>query len=293
MRARSARLRLAIVLLPSLMLLAHQIIVAIGPRPPYWPTSMQFIATQALVLAVAIIMYRLTVQLEREIAQRNTELVALRALMDERERLSREIHDGSAQVLAAVLAKIDTIRAHLDLGHSERAMAELDSLRQVAAETYRDTRASISGLRLGLQERGFADELQHLCTQFESRTRIPVELRIDPIVEALTPTSQLQAIRIVGEALTNIQKHAHASRVLLEVDAGSARTVRITVQDDGVGFRDGRESSASAGFGLRTMRERAESVGGWLGIMSEPGQGSAIVAELPLETRVSAARLMS
>ncbi len=268
------------------MLLAHEIIVAIGPRPPYWPTWMQMIAAQALVLVVPLIMYRLTVQLEREVARRNTELVALRALMDERERLSREIHDGSAQVLATVLAKLDTIRVHLEASQTDSAIAELDSLRQLAAETYRDTREAIGGLRIGLQDHAFSDELLRMCRQFESRTGIRVELRTDPVAEALTPTVQLQAIRIVGEALSNVRKHAGAATVLVEIDRGSADSVRITVQDDGVGFEEERARAASGHFGLRTMRERAESIGGWLGIMSEPGEGSAIVAELPLDPRL-------
>ncbi len=279
-----ARLRLAIVLLPSLILVLVEVVLEGDLRPFGWQGVIRVVPELAIALVVPLIIFRLTLQLEREVAHRNTELVTLRAVMDERERLSREIHDGSAQVLASVLTHVDVIRGQVESGETAAATAQLDTLREASAEAYQDIRDALAGLRIGLQGREFADELRAVAHQFENRTEIPVSLQIDPNADTPAPTVQLQALRIVGEALANVHKHAQATQVVLKVEPGAENSIRITVQDNGVGFRDESRSAATGGFGLRTMRERAESVGGWLGVLSEPGGGATVVSELPLHS---------
>ena len=107
----------------------------------------------------------------------------------------------------------------------------------------------------------------------------------DDVMMEFAPVAEIQLLRIIQEALTNIRKHSQASRAWVRFEADAEGAV-ITVEDDGRGFdpsrmgQDGQEH-----FGLQTMRERAESVGGDLQISTQPGQGTRLTVQLPLSRR--------
>ena len=109
-----------------------------------------------------------------------------------------------------------------------------------------------------------------------------MDLKVDhPEVIIFSSEVEIQLIRIIHEALTNIVKHAQATRgkITLENDNDTAA---IAIEDDGKGFRDGKNPEPNLHFGLQTMKDRAESVGGSLSVCSSPGRGTRVTIQLPL-----------
>ncbi len=197
----------------------------------------------------------------------------VRAILQERTRLAREIHDGLAQTLAFL--KIEISRAESMLAHNkpDQAARLLKDSSRTLSDAYLDAREAIENLRRVPDDR-LDGWLKQVADDFESISGLPVDIHIG--IEYEFPVHvQAQLIRIVQEALTNVRKHAQAGRVRVtarEVDA----ELLLEVADDGRGF-DPANSVAAARFGLRGMRERAESIGAEFQIMSHPHEGGTTV----------------
>ncbi len=220
------------------------------------------------------------------VLSRKCEMAALTAIVDERERLSRELHDGAAQVLAYLLVRIDTVVDLLATGRVMEAERQLEQLRTSADKAYQDARDAVVDLRTNPVRRGIASALRDLCERFTDRTQLTISLHVTPIADRLAPTVQLQAFQIAREALANIRAHAQASHVWVRLDAHGPGAVMLTIRDDGVGFDPAAAHAGKKRFGLLTMRERAESVGGRLEITGQRGKGTSVTAELPLQARL-------
>lgn len=204
------------------------------------------------------------------------------AVMRERERIARELHDSAGQVLAFVNTQGQATRRLLARGNVELADEHLARLVEVAQEADTDLRESILGLRVALADQGLARALAAYLDQYQRRYGIRAELVSGEAVAgtALEPFVEVQLLRIVQEALTNARKHsgARAVRVALECDAAC---VTVIIRDDGCGFAadDMRERE---GVGLRVMRERAREVGGDIVVRSTPGEGATIIVTTPI-----------
>lgn len=201
---------------------------------------------------------------------------------EERLRIAHEMHDGLAQVLAYVNTKAQVVREHLRRGRGQAAEEHLGELADAARSCYADVRGQILELRSAnaLVDGTLAEAITEFVRAWEGQAGVRTELEVSPEV-SLRPEAELQALRILQEALTNVRKHADASRVtvrlLKEVDR-----VRLVILDDGVGLAAARGTETPRPrFGLATMRERAESVGGQLEITSSPGEGTRIEVEIP------------
>lgn len=205
------------------------------------------------------------------------------AVLEERERLAREMHDGLAQMLTYVNAQSLAIGKLLGAGHLEDARRELAQLEQRVQEAYGDVREAILGLRTSPRAPGgLLASLARYLESFEDMTNIRTRLEVDEAaVEATLPSAvEIQLTRIVQEALANVRKHARAktARVCVEPTGDG---LRIVVADDGRGFDPTRlEPQGWPRFGLQTMRERAEAVGGSFLIISQPGEGTRVTVEL-------------
>jgi len=205
------------------------------------------------------------------------------AVSEERLRIAHEMHDGLAQVLAYVNTKAQVVREHLKKERIEEATKHLDQLAAAAREIYADVRESIIGLRSAATPGSTtADSLREYVGTWEAQNGIACRLHLE--ADLRLPTgAELQVLRIVQEALANVRKHAKARHADVRVEQIDSR-VRITVQDDGVGFSPtelGR--SEFPRFGLSTMRERAESVGGLFQLDSTPGTGTTVTIEVPTQ----------
>jgi len=203
------------------------------------------------------------------------------AVTEERLSIAHEMHDGLAQVLASVNAKAQAVREHLRAGRGEEASRQLDQLAAAAREVYAGVLESITGLRgAASPDWRLTTALEEFAVSWQGQSGIACELRLDREVR-LAPVAELQLLRIVQEALTNVRKHAAARRAEVKLERLDGRVV-LTIADDGVGFDPaalGR--SELPRFGLATMRERAESIGGAMRIGGAAASGSEVVVELP------------
>jgi signal transduction histidine kinase len=203
-------------------------------------------------------------------------------ITEERERIAKELHDGLAQVLGYVITKSEATRQIL----SKMAVATdyLAELENVARDVYTDTREDILGLRTAVSgDRDLVSALREYLSRFSQMHNIRTSLEVgDQAVPHMSPQVELQAIRIVQEALSNIRKHAQASCALVKV-AISENEVTLVVEDDGKGFDvDELEQSDSSKFGIRTIKERAQSIHSRLDIESDPGHGTKVTLSIPL-----------
>lgn len=207
------------------------------------------------------------------------------AILAERGRLAREMHDGLAQTLGYLKMRARQIARWVDAGQTEQAEDALQSLADTADDAYLDLRAAIDGLRLTLDDQpgaDFSSRLNRCVASYERQSAQQVELNIDSRAgSALALSAQAHLLGIVQEALTNIRKHANADRVTLTLSAADNQ-IQLVIQDNGRGF-NASSAQADAHHGLRLMRERADLLGADLQITSAPGKGTRVCVELSLQ----------
>src|SRR5439155_20417440 len=151
-------------------------------------------------------LFRVLWRLQAEALVREQDIQAMSAVMQERERMSRELHDGAAQLVAHLLLRLDTIKELVEANRPQEAEAELERLHGVADEIYQDIGESISGLRTNVTEQGLVRALQDYMDQFEERHQIPTTLRTDDAADQLAPLTAFQLFRFIQESLTNVRK---------------------------------------------------------------------------------------
>ena len=206
------------------------------------------------------------------------------AVLQERQRVAREVHDGLAQTLGYLNVQTGIIHRLLADGELTKLQAELQAMSRVTRDTYEDLRQSIVDLRAPLSLGGdLRRALREHVERFTLQSGVPCrfEGRRGSTL-ALSPTAEVQLIRIVQEALNNVKKHAPGAKVWLSLKTNH-REAWLTIQDDGPGF-DPASIGDSGRFGLKTMQERAESVGGSLVIRSRPGGGTRLEVSVPADS---------
>ncbi|MCL5256497.1 MAG: GAF domain-containing protein [Chloroflexi bacterium] len=206
------------------------------------------------------------------------------AIHEERDRIAREMHDGLAQVLGYFNVETKNLEILLDTGNLKQVRKEIREMNRAAQDAYTDVRESILGLRTSIPAgQEFLPSLREYVEKFSRLNQLRVDLTCTNGGAKFTPAAEVQLLRIVQEALTNVRKHAHATRVSVKMEP-QGDDVLVTIEDNGVGF-DLASVTGSAGeqFGLRTMRERAISIGGDLIVESTIGAGTRIIVRIPAE----------
>jgi two-component system nitrate/nitrite sensor histidine kinase NarX len=205
------------------------------------------------------------------------------AVLKERYRLSREIHDGLAQTLAYLNLQAERLERLIGAGQNEEAAQEINAMRHSIRSAYAESREAIEGLRFDLERpEEMVIRLQELVNQFSSQTGIQTQVSVEPANLLIVPATALQLLRIAQESLTNIRKHAQANRVEICLK-GSDDELELSITDNGRGFPDTSQAShAQRHFGLESMRERARSLDGALTVATGPGQGTRITVAVPV-----------
>jgi signal transduction histidine kinase len=239
-----------------------------------------------LTYAFASFVFRVVERVQRQTVRRGREVAALNAVIDERARLSRELHDGLAQLVAFLMVRLDTVAGLVQKDRRSEAMDELERLRGVADDLYLDVREAIAGLRSRVSERGLVPALRDYLDEFEERHGIRVTLETNDPTASVPDLIGMQLFRIVQEALANVRKHARAQRAWLKLSHTQSGALQLEVGDDGIGF-DPTQSPRSTprSFGLASMRERAELMAGSLQIESAAGSGTRVIVTVRLEPR--------
>jgi len=210
----------------------------------------------------------------REMAAR-----AQAATEEERRRLARELHDGIAQSLAAL-----NIRVRLARGASDQQVRDsvLDEVSGGISDAILELRRMARGLRPpALEMLGLAAAIESHTRSIGETAGVTATVRAGKVSGLLSPDVELALYRILQESLSNVIRHAGASRVEVDLRRVGGQ-VQLAVQDDGRGFDTAAVDGDDRGLGLFGMKERAEFIGGRLKIRSSPGQGTRVVVSVPV-----------
>ena len=205
-------------------------------------------------------------------------------MLDERQRMAREIHDTLAQGLTGIITQLEA--AEQASQHPEQWLRHVDQARALARESLTEARRSVQALRPeSLEGSHLADAIAAMAERWSETASVALHMETTGQPLPLLPELEITLFRVAQEALTNVAKHAKASKVGVTVSYMDDM-VLLDVRDDGVGFTPtpaaavGRPSSGH-GFGLRAMEQRLRRVGGTLEIESSAGAGTAVNASIP------------
>jgi DNA-binding NarL/FixJ family response regulator/signal transduction histidine kinase len=213
------------------------------------------------------------------------------AALEEREYLARELHDNLGQVMGYIHLQVQTAAQQLRDGQVELCQATLQQLNEVSQDSYSDLREFLLGLRQKFSEApDFFTALQKYTQDYSRAYGLPINLCCPDNLGTirLDPAAEVHLLRIIQEALSNIRKHAHATKATIFFSRADGST-QVMIEDDGQGFDPADQHTSAADdqaegefhFGMDIMGERAQELGGSLQVLSAPGQGTRILVRLP------------
>jgi signal transduction histidine kinase len=203
------------------------------------------------------------------------------AVLNERTRVARELHDTVEQGLAGIALQLEAVAGSFQTA-PEAARQSLDVARQMLRYSLEETRRSVMDLRSqALESRDLAGALESLARQMTVNTRAEAHVRVTGSRHRLDAAEEHHLLRIGLEALTNALKHGAATRIDIELRFAPDAT-RLIVTDNGRGIESGDRTTAGAHFGLQGVRERVDKLGGLLDIETAPGAGTTLAVMVPV-----------
>jgi PAS domain S-box-containing protein len=239
-----------------------------GDRPPYRPEEIELAQALAHQAMFAIQLNAFAEQSQQA------------AVLKERNRMARDIHDTLAQGLTGVIVQLQAAEDATSRGYKEEARNHLKNAQALARHGLNEARRSVRALRpQALEDATFWEALKGLIKSATAGTSLRTEFRVRGAMRELPPMAQENLLHIGQEALTNTLKYAHATRFETRLNF-NAKEVRLELHDNGNGFKVGERHD---GFGLTGMRERAEQMSGILTVAATRGKGTKIVVLVPYE----------
>jgi signal transduction histidine kinase len=231
---------------------------------------------------LARVLERLRLALHRDAWRRQTLRKVISAQEEERRRIARELHDDTAQALAAVGVSLEAALEDMPL---TPARWRLESLKLLVNQSLTDLHRVIYDLRPSiLDDLGLSAAIHWLAEEHLRRTGVAVKVESYGIDERLPSEIETAVFRVIQEALSNIERHAEADAVLAQVSLENG-TLSVEIEDDGKGFEPdtvGVTTGSARGLGLQGMRERVELMGGSFTLISSPGRGTRIAITVPV-----------
>ncbi len=256
---------------------------AVGALAVGAPEQGEFSTADALFLSSAATQVAVALE-NRELYARGQS----QAVLEERERVAKEMHDGFGQTLTYLTAMVATVEHLLRRGRVEEALRTLADARTMLKEAHEEVRMAIFNLRQRPDDSDFVKEVRQLVEQFARQSGVAADFVCEcPQPLTLPFEKSIQVLRVIQEALNNVRKHAGARRVTVRL-ARREDMVEVSVHDDGRGF-DPAAVEQSDRFGLRIMQERSRDIGGELKLETAPGAGTTVRLAVPLR-RWAAAR---
>jgi len=238
-------------------------------------------AVVALLLTIIGVTVAARLRLREQAAQRAMAEAQFTAVLAERNRMAREIHDILAQGLSAIVLHLDLIRDDVK-AVSARAAKHLEIALELARSSMADARNAVWNMRSQVLENGdLTTVLPSLLEQLTNGTGICARFDVNGQPRRLPPLAENALLRICQEAITNALQHAQPTQIEITLTFSNG-TVSLRVRDDGRGFVPEQARSTRSRFGLVGMRERTVQLGGQFDIRSSPGHGTEIVATVPV-----------
>ncbi|MFT3837662.1 MAG: sensor histidine kinase [Myxococcaceae bacterium] len=237
-------------------------------------TLLWYLALDFIIIYVLVYLNEREVSAHREVVGLQSDLKEL-AVVEERNRLAREIHDGLGASLSSLIIQSEYL---LGLAKEDAALRkEIEELKASAEESIEELRRN---LRMMREDFDLGQGLEDYAKTFRERTQVPVKFERSGYVMKLPPESQLALFRVLQECLSNAAKHAQPKQIEVKLHFGPEQ-VHLSVKDDGAGF-DANKAKVGH-YGLINMRERAMKVGGEVIIDSKPGNGTHISFAVPVK----------
>jgi signal transduction histidine kinase len=208
-------------------------------------------------------------------------------VLEERQRLARDIHDTLTQGFASIVMLLEAADAALDPTH--RAARNITQALRSARDNLAESRRLVWALRpKALSDTPLPVALDRLARRLSEETGIHAETVVTGTATALDGDLETTLLRAAQESLANVRKHARATAVTITLSFMDDVTV-LDVQDDGIGFTQSHSAGGdgSKGLGLRAMRERVEEAGGTVSVESNRGEGTTVVVSVPVGTHRS------
>jgi len=246
--------------------------IAFYVRPPFYRRLWFLLLSIALLVSAAILLYRLRVRRLQSQFQ---------AVLAERNRVAREIHDTLAQSFVGVSVQLELTAQLLLQSQVSAASQQIDRTREYVRDGLAEARRSIWGLRAITAQHALTTRLTHLAEKLTT-VQLSIHLNIGGTYRPLPPAFEDEILRIAQESLTNVGRHAKATQVFVNLRYHSSRLTLI-ISDDGRGFDAADNSLSGKGhFGLQGMRERADQIHAQLTIESSQGKGTTIKLDAPI-----------
>jgi signal transduction histidine kinase len=205
-----------------------------------------------------------------------------KTIVEERSRISRELHDSLAQRLGSLILKLDVLRGTVTDVNTADALNQIANIKHDAQETYLEVREIIDQLRIKMpDDPRILPTLAQYTQEFSQNTGIDCKLYMADGHAELQPLATVEILRIVQEALNNVKKHSGANQIEVKFESTS-ENVKVIIKDNGKGFEHG---SVKGQHGLTVMKERAEGIGGTLDIISSVGQGTTVEVTIPARSQ--------
>lgn len=199
----------------------------------------------------------------------------------ERKSIARELHDDLGQALTAVKIDLGIIRQKVA---DDEAISRIEKLSALVGQTIKTVQRLTSQLRPEIiDDLGLEAAIEWYAKEFGERNGIEINVVVEPGL-VLSPDDSITLFRIMQESLTNVARHARASKVDINL-ACDETSIEMTISDNGIGIQDGQLSSKKS-FGLIGMKERANTLGGTFKIRSESGSGTTVLLKFPLQAGV-------
>ena len=255
-------------------------------RPPAWWTAERRMWTAsavagALLLTVAGVALAARRRLREQAARRAMAEAEFSAILAERNRMAREIHDTLAQGLVATSVQLELAKGDLP-GAPESVTRHLEQAHQLVRSSLQEARNSIWNMRSQVLESGdLGSALDGILKQLSEGSGVEASMQVSGKSRRLPPVTENNLLRVGQEAITNATRHAKAKHIEVTLDFAE-KQVRLTVKDDGIGFDATKPPPGEGGFGLVGIRERAEHLHGEVKIQSAPGRGTTITLVVPV-----------
>ncbi len=230
----------------------------------------QFVILKAFSAQLALIL-----QNEDNLAE-----LEYQAILQERIRLAREIHDGLAQTLGFLKMRLSQLQLYFEKGEKDKEQQTIQQLYQTVSNAYIETRTTIDQLRVSIENNNLEDLLKETLEEFRESSNIEGYLYFKGVDLQVPGEVNAQLVRIVHEALSNVRKHSHATQVEIECFINGDE-LYVIIKDNGVGFEP-QELQPRSEYGLIGMKERAEIIGADIHINSHLGEGTSVQVRLPI-----------
>ena len=246
--------------------------LALYLKPYFYQTYWFYLSVTLLLAMLAWLIFRLRVRSMR---------AQFGAVLAERTRIAREIHDNLAQEMSGISVQLEVVARTMP-PEAEAARNYLDRARQQVRHGIAEARRYVWDLRSpALENNDLPAALAETARRLTHETAIQAHVEVNGTFRPLAQSVEVNLLRIGQEAMNNAVKHAQAQRILVNL-IFDARRVQLSVRDDGRGFDQAAGDGEAGHFGFIGMRERAEQIGGTLSIYSAEGLGTEIVADVPI-----------